>query len=319
MPKITLLSAFLLFGFGACQPSLSGSGDGGLNGGNDLSGGTDSGDGSGGLDSYHPPDSGPPPRCSAASQYVYVVDENKMFSSFSPNQKDINQSAFRDLGVLNCPNTTGMHINSMSVDRNADAWVYYMSNAIPYNPALDKIFKVDTTTLGCNQITGFVGGQQGLGYFGMGFVSKIDNTDEESLFLSSGIPNSRYLGNLDPNTLIITKLGALDGQPELSGTGDAHLYGFFPDPSNPRVSEMDQRSGKETHAYRMPSIAGLPRDWAFAFWGGDFWVFLRRQGEASTTVWHYRVADGSIEQLPTTGRSIVGAGVSTCAPTHPIF
>lgn len=51
-----------------------------------------------------------------------------------------------------------------------------------------------------------------------------------------------------------------------------------------------------------------------AFWGGDFWLFLRTSGAASTTV--YQVDGKTFEQhavIPDTGRGIVGAGVSTCA------
>lgn len=54
---------------------------------------------------------------------------------------------------------------------------------------------------------------------------------------------------------------------------------------------------------------------AVAFWGGDFWVFLQLPPATSTVV--YRV-DGKTfmprTAIADTGRSIVGAGVSTCAP-----
>jgi hypothetical protein len=56
-------------------------------------------------------------------------------------------------------------------------------------------------------------------------------------------------------------------------------------------------------------------DWAFAFWGGDFWIFLQRMTEANTTVYQIGGTDGSMKgSTPAPGRSIVGAGVSTCAP-----
>ena len=56
-------------------------------------------------------------------------------------------------------------------------------------------------------------------------------------------------------------------------------------------------------------------DWAFAFYGGDFWVFLERMDESSTTVYQVDGTTGSItSSTPTLTRSIVGAGVSTCAP-----
>ena len=56
--------------------------------------------------------------------------------------------------------------------------------------------------------------------------------------------------------------------------------------------------------------------YAFAQWGGDYWVFLIKNGEPSTTVYQVDGMTGAIKgTVPTTNRTIVGAGVSTCAPT----
>ena len=62
--------------------------------------------------------------------------------------------------------------------------------------------------------------------------------------------------------------------------------------------------------------------WAFAFYGGDYWVFLGPSNGATagpTVV--YRVTTGGgmqpVGSLPTNTRHIVGAGVSTCAPLAP--
>jgi hypothetical protein len=53
--------------------------------------------------------------------------------------------------------------------------------------------------------------------------------------------------------------------------------------------------------------------WAFAFWGGDFWLFTA-PGVASR-VDRYRPSDGStVTMKSNVGFNIVGAGVSTCAP-----
>ena len=63
--------------------------------------------------------------------------------------------------------------------------------------------------------------------------------------------------------------------------------------------------------------------WAFAFYGGDFWVFLGPSGLSTagpTVVYRVTTAGGTqpVGSLPTNTRHIVGAGVSTCAPTTPI-
>jgi hypothetical protein len=64
-----------------------------------------------------------------------------------------------------------------------------------------------------------------------------------------------------------------------------------------------------------PSLAGQAMAWAFAFYGGDYWLFLMKGSETSTTVYQVDGAAGTIKgNTPAPGRVIVGAGVSTCAP-----
>jgi hypothetical protein len=56
--------------------------------------------------------------------------------------------------------------------------------------------------------------------------------------------------------------------------------------------------------------------WAFAFWGGDFYLFTAPGGNGtSSLVTRYRPSDGSVTQVAMApGVTIVGAGVSPCAP-----
>jgi hypothetical protein len=65
-------------------------------------------------------------------------------------------------------------------------------------------------------------------------------------------------------------------------------------------------------------MTGVPCPWdfAFSFWGGDFYLYTSREN-SNSSVTHYTSADGGIDTnyVPDTGFSIVGAGVSTCAPT----
>jgi hypothetical protein len=48
------------------------------------------------------------------------------------------------------------------------------------------------------------------------------------------------------------------------------------------------------------------------FWGGAFWIFLDQ------TVYRVDrgVPDAIMTAIPNTGRTIVGASVSSCAPLH---
>jgi hypothetical protein len=68
--------------------------------------------------------------------------------------------------------------------------------------------------------------------------------------------------------------------------------------------------------HALPSVQ-IGDAWAFAFWGGDFWLFTSPTGPTSK-VDRYRPSDGTTTtMIPDTGIKIVGAGVSTCAPVVP--
>jgi hypothetical protein len=237
--------------------------------------------------------------CSAGARLVYVIDVNNTFSSFQPGPSPV----FTDLGTLNCPAQVGATPFSMSVDRSAAAWVLYSSG---------ELFKVDTQTVSCSTTT-YAMNQQGIDVFGMGFVADAPNAAQDTLYIAG----NNELGTIDTQTLTLSTFGLLAGQPELTGTGDAKLYGFYPDPNLPRVSQIDKSNGLEGSSYSLsPQLQGNPHEFAFAFWGGDFWIFLQRYTtDASTNVWHLAPATGAVtEALSNTGRNIVGAGVSTCAP-----
>jgi hypothetical protein len=58
-----------------------------------------------------------------------------------------------------------------------------------------------------------------------------------------------------------------------------------------------------------------PSAWAFAFWGGDYYIFLEGDADFSgTNVWKMTSTGTVTKYIPDTGMRIVGAGVSTCAP-----
>jgi hypothetical protein len=243
-------------------------------------------------------DLGPDP-CVARAKLIYTIDENNTFRSFTPLTL-----AFKVIGTLNCPAQFGATPFSMGVDRGANAWVLYSSG---------ELFVVDTQTAHCTP-TKFVPNQLGFDNFGMGYVSDAIGSTTEHLYIS-GLTNN-MLGLVDPVALTVKTIGPLNGNPELSGTGNAQLWGFFPDAIAPRVSQIDKMTAKETTTFPLPALAGIPTAWAFAFWGGDFWIFLERDSDTSTHVYHLAAATGkAVDVVPNTGFKIVGAGVSTCAPT----
>lgn len=248
--------------------------------------------------------------CPPASKVIYVIDDDGTLSSFKPDLTDITKSVFTDIGKLKC--TASGSPFSMSVDREANAWVEYVDIA---NPSPNKIFKVSTTDASCTD-TGFVGGQV-LPQFGMGFVADAPLSKTEKLFLS-GVDRSNSstgLGTLDLKTLQIAKVsGPLkSGVPELAGTGLGDLWAFFPG-SATHIAKLDQKTGAESDTIALIALESAD-NWAFAFYGGDFFVFMANGGQA-TTVYHV-TSSGLKDMLDTQTRHIVGAGVSTCVPVVP--
>ena len=240
--------------------------------------------------------------CSADAKLVYVVDENYQLSQFDPIAK-----SFHDLGPLNCQAKFGATPFSMGIDRNATAWVLYSSG---------ELFRVDTTTLNCTKTPW--ASQAGLMQYGMGFSTDVAGGTADTLFVCGGTggPSSptSQLAKLSTTGFTAQPVGPVTGWPELTGTGNAELWGFFPDANNPRMARLDKGNGSAAATFPLPTLKGMPTAWAFAFYGGDYYVFLSKDSETFTTV--YQVSNtGQIKgSTPTVGRKIVGAGVSTCAP-----
>ncbi|MDQ3369054.1 MAG: hypothetical protein M3680_26825 [Myxococcota bacterium] len=240
--------------------------------------------------------------CSDAAKSVYVVDQNNTFSRFDPPTK-----VFTDLGPLACPAAGGATPFSMGVDRNAVAWVLYSSG---------ELFRVDTATLACTKSAWQT--QSGLAQFGMGFSTDAAGGNVDTLFIAGGAgptqPTSQ-LAKLSTTSFQPTPVGTVTGWPELTGTGNAELWGFFPDASAPRIAKLDKANGTALTTFPQAQLAGQPTAWAFAFHGGKFWVFLMKGIETKTTIYKIDAATGMQESFtPAAGRTIVGAGVSTCAP-----
>ncbi len=242
--------------------------------------------------------------CTLASQWIYTVDLDGMFSRFDPKTL-----TFTDIGPLNCPNDISGPF-AMAVDQNAVAWVVYADG---------QLFQVDTSTAAC-QSTTFQVNQDGLLNFGMGFVFQ-PSTGDDTLYVAGG---SNYFTNPTYSTLAtvsfpglaVSPIGRINaGFPDLTGTGDGELWGFMPSfASSSGVAVLDQfdlTTGATLASYSYPALT-INGSWAMKFWGGSFWIFLGPEVLSAP-----RTAPGTLTtQIANTGRNIVGAGVSTCAPTQ---
>ncbi len=305
-----LLGTGLLVSASACG------GGGGSSSGFESSSGTASSSGtpssSGDLSSSSGASGATSDGCSDAAKLVYVVSNENDLYSFKPDSLQ-----FTRIGTLDCRAGGFATPNSMAVDRTGTAWVNYSDGSL---------FKVSTKDATC-QSTSFQPLQHQFERFGMAFSANGAGSKEETLFVvgitgTTGAANDgQGLGKIDLGTFKLDLVGDFSGSlrregAELTGTGDGKLYGFYTTvPAN--LAEI----AKDTAATPSPrTLNGVQTGsaWAFSFWGGDFWFYTAAAGETSKVTRLKTATDNSISVVKSNlGFMIVGAGVSTCAPTTP--
>jgi hypothetical protein len=247
------------------------------------------------------------PTCADDNKDVFVIAEDRSFYSFHPPTLE-----FKNKGLLSCP-TGGAGPTSMAVDRNGIAWVRYSDGAV---------WKVSTETLACEP-TNFQPQAEAFTKFGMGFATETKGGSTETLYLSDS--TGQGLAKLNTTNLALQYIGPYTGDlagatSELTGTGDGKLYGFFvTQPA--QLAEISKATGDVISAKELTGVyAGTA--WAFSFYGGDFYIYTSADSgglpmnDKGSNVTRYRPSDGKIEVVKSNlGFRIVGAGVSTCAPT----
>jgi len=240
-----------------------------------------------------PPDLVSPRYCDG----IFVFDIDRRLSFFDPKKL-----TFTDLTILSCPAGNASPF-SMALSRTGTAYVEYNTGAL---------FTVDTVTGVC-KATGFMPGQAGFTTFGMGFAADAQGSTSETLYMVEAA--SSNFGRLNLQTFVPTTIGQLPGVAELTGTGAGDLWGFF-GTQTPFIGHIDKTSGTVLETIDVTGTVGdaSSAGYAFGFFGGNFYIFIHR-GTGSTNV--YRVnpqTNGITQVLANTGRHVVGAGVSTCAP-----
>ncbi len=261
------------------------------------------------------PDSGVNSNCNERAKIVYVVTQENVLLSFTPDKK-----LLKIIGTLSCSSGFGDTPFSMSVDRDANAWVLYQSG---FGGGGGSIYKVSTLDATC-QPTTFIPGSSGLDLFGMGFAANYPGAQDESVYVageSSGSFQTAYnkLAKIAFPSMKLTVVGTLStqGGADLTGNGDAELFGFFPNTSPPSVRQIDTASAQTGKIYPLPPamFAGT-QAWAFANWGGTFYLFFKGYSDPSTNVFALDKGTGAVTKIiPSIGYTVTGAGVSSCAPT----
>ncbi len=239
--------------------------------------------------------------CTEENKQIYVVTEERELHRFAPATGTLTK-----IGKVACASGSATPF-PMAVDRSGIAWVLTNDG---------KLWKVDTNDASCTATT-FKPGQKGFSTFGMAFVADEPGGTNETLFVAD--TGADGLGKIDTKTLELTFVGSYEGfaaAGELTGTGSGRLFAFFtkkPPIDYPRVVELDRATGKIKDQKGLFGTE-IGSGWAFAHWGGDFWLFTAPSGSSMITKFDYAASstDTVKKNLPFV---IVGAGVSTCAPT----
>jgi hypothetical protein len=250
---------------------------------------------------------GSQPGCSDAAKLIYLITEQNELWSFYPTNLQL-----KKIGTLNCPGASSP--NSMAVSRDATAYV---------NMADGSLFVVNTQNAACSS-TSYQLGQQGRRIRGMGFSSDTNGGTSETLYTCTANDMLGTGGGLAKISLPGYQLslvgdytnGLGGNECELTGTGDARLFGFYATLSPPKLAEINKASAATPNPITLNIQMTLA--YAFSFWGGDFWFYTAPNLQNSQITRYKYATDKSFSVVvPNTGMTIVGAGVSTCAPVSP--
>jgi hypothetical protein len=254
-----------------------------------------------------------PPSCAdAGTTFIYVLTSQlDLFAFYPPN------ASFTLVGKINCPDMDPNGQSqpfSMAVDRKGSALAVYFDG---------RLFEVSTKDASC-KATPFLPGQQGFGTFGMGFAADGPGSDTETLYVAEGHPGgggpSLGLATIDTSTFELDFIAPFSGGDvgtggELTGTGtDGRLFTYFMDPSGQgsHIAEVDKATAALHGDVTLP-FGDLQSAFAFAYWGGAFYTFTA-PNNGGTLVHRYDPSDDSVTLLTINTDTVVGAGVSTCAP-----
>ncbi len=263
-------------------------------------------------DALPPIDAAPPPDVfkndcpDADATLVYVITEQyELFSFFPPD------GSFKKIGNIACPAPSGTTPVSMAVDRKGVAYIVFNDG---------NLYRVSTATAACIG-TSFQTGQSGFGTFGMGYATNAGGPAETLYIAGDGQgSNATGLARIDTTTFKLTPVGGFVpaiNRAELTGTGGGQLFAFYTKDASgvgSWIGQIDKSNANVIGETFLPTV-NQGGGWAFAFWGGDFYTFTAPNGAGtSSVVQRYRPADGTTTQVGTLPTTIVGAGVSTCAP-----
>ncbi len=153
------------------------------------------------------------------------------------------------------------------------------------------------------------------GAFGMGYATDTSLTWRDKLYVA----NASQLAVANTDTWTLETVGILPSQSELTGNAAGELWAILPLESPAQLVQLDKLDAAVVNRHMLPSLPGATDidTFAFATWGGDFWIFIRTYRMGSSTDVYRITSTGELSPVAMdTGMDVVGAGVSTCAPTE---
>jgi hypothetical protein len=224
--------------------------------------------------------------------------ETYVLATFDPSTYD--QTV---IGPLSCL-APGIGVDvpvSLAVDREGVAYVSAQRNG--------ELYRVSTTTAACTP-TAYDASSNGGAPFPMAFVADVGDggAAREQLFIAAN--DGGALATLDTTTFEVTSVGMFDPAFQvagLTGTGDGRLYAYSA--SDLELGQVDPSTASVVAQQELE--VGYS---AFAFWGGDFYVFGPSDGTMGSTLAEVDPSGDEIPMGALTAIIVYAAGVSTCAP-----
>lgn len=219
-------------------------------------------------------DAGPPdPLCGCTpgdhNARIYVLSQDAELYAFDPETLELEL-------IVGPVCASGGSPYSMAVDPGGRAWVLFSDSR--------RMQTIDVNDLGACEDSGYLPTEPELPLFGMGFLQRDDGCAELYGMSYSGDgafsegPDLGVLARIagDPPRAMILSATDYDGG-ELTGTGDGRLFAFTGnDPA--KLVEYDPDDGSVVEILPLDGFSKTNAS-AFAFFGGDLWLFTESLGE----------------------------------------
>jgi hypothetical protein len=228
------------------------------------------------------------------NKLVYLVSNNRSLYSFSPRTPG--RAAYHLVGKLDCPSRGSPQ--TMAVDRNSTAWVFYDTG---------ELFKVSINDASCKPTSYTHPIADHL--LGMGFTSVSPGSPEEKLYMVSRIFGLATVSMPDLKVEVTHKLAAIS---ELTGGGDAKLFRF--EAQKGELAEIDLQTYKTRLVHKFSNLWNVAA-FAFARYAGRFYIFTSPDDWAPSSCTVYDPKTNTEDVRDTNiGFVVVGAGQSTLVP-----